>query len=63
MRITMAAASTDRGRLMLIITPEMAMMVIREENAMGSAWLIICRKVSISLVYRLISSPWGCWSK
>ena len=50
MRTIMAAARTERGTLIPIITADMAMMVTKEDNTMGRAWLIICLRVSISLV-------------
>ena len=38
-------------------------MVMALDTSCGMLWLSIWRRVSTSLVYTDMMSPWGCWSK
>ena len=38
-------------------------MVMTLDTSCGMLWLSIWRRVSTSLVYTDMMSPWGCWSK
>ena len=56
--VTMVSCQLSRHMLKKTDT-----MVMTLETSCGMLWLSIWRRVSTSLVYTDMMSPWGCWSK
>ena len=59
----MAKVSMDRGTFKTSMETAVATRVTAELATWGTLWLISCRRVSTSLVYTDMMSPWAWVSK
>ena len=57
------STSNASGQLSISMLPKVMVMVINDEKTFGRLWLIICLRVSTSLVYIDMMSPWALLSK
>ena len=62
-RATMHMVTTVSCQLIITMLAKTETMVMALETSCGMLWLSIWRRVSTSLVYTDMMSPWGCWSK